>query len=66
MELRNSESNFNKSEALQWKKCDQIGDIPEARDSHSSCIVNDKMYIYGGQGKGEIFFKDIYCARIIE
>ena len=66
LEHRTSDGIFNKNEALTWRKCDQIGDIPEARDSHSSCIVNDKLYIYGGQGKGEIFFNDIYCVRIIE
>lgn len=66
LEQRVNEGQFNKNEALTWRQCDQIGQIPEARDSHSSCIVNDKIYIYGGQGKGEVFFNDIYCVRIIE
>jgi len=33
---------------LRWIKCESIGEVPDARDSHSSCLVNDKIYIYGG------------------
>ena len=54
------------NEQLSWHKCTQVGDVPPARDSHSSCIVNDKMYIYGGQGTGEVFFDDLYCVRVFE
>ena len=42
------QSQYVQSHFLTWVKCDQIGDVPEARDSHSSCIVNDKIFIYGG------------------
>lgn len=61
-----SESAIEQNELLNWVKCEQIGDLPEARDSHSSCLVNDKIYIYGGQGQGEVFFNDLYCAKVIE
>ena len=54
------------SEFLHWCKCEQIGSVPAARDSHSSSVINEKIYIYGGQGKGEVFFDDLYCARVIE
>lgn len=43
-----------------------MGAVPAARDSHSSCVICDKIYIYGGQGKGEEFFNDIYSLRIVE
>lgn len=62
----NVEMNTNQNEFLKWQQCEQIGQVPEARDSHSSCLVNDKIYIYGGQGKGEVFFNDLFSVRVIE
>ena len=39
--------------------------MPESRDSHTSSILNDNIYIFGGQGKGEgIFFNDLYQLKI--
>ena len=39
--------------------------MPESRDSHTSCIVNDNIYIFGGQGKGEgTYFNDLYRLKI--
>jgi hypothetical protein len=29
-------------------------------------VIKDKIYIYGGQGKGEEFLDDIYSMRIEE
>lgn len=49
-----------------WFKCQNLGDIPPARDSHSSCLIKDKIYIFGGQGVKDVFYNDIYSVRIIE
>ncbi|XP_074644849.1 kelch domain-containing protein 3-like [Tubulanus polymorphus] len=34
--------------ALKWSKVSVSGTIPGARDGHSACILNHKMYIFGG------------------
>lgn len=31
-----------------WSRIAVAGDVPGARDGHSSCVVGDKMYIFGG------------------
>lgn len=51
---------------LKWYKCEQRGDIPPGRDSHSSCFIGDKLYIFGGQGENEMIFDDFYSATITE
>ncbi|XP_059161103.1 kelch domain-containing protein 3-like [Physella acuta] len=33
---------------LKWDKPDVTGPIPEARDGHSACIINRRMYIFAG------------------
>lgn len=35
-------------ESLTWSKPQVSGLIPEARDGHSACIINDRMYIFAG------------------
>lgn len=29
-------------------------------------MINNKIYIFGGQGEGEIIFDDLYCFEVIE
>jgi hypothetical protein len=36
------------SNRLSWAKVEQMGAVPTPRDSHSSCICADFLYIYGG------------------
>ena len=57
-----------KPEFLRWVKCKQTGDVPAPRDSHTSCLVKDNIYIFGGQGSGEkdVFFNDIFQVKIIQ
>ena len=31
-----------------WSRPEVFGNIPGARDGHSSCVVDAKMYIFGG------------------
>jgi hypothetical protein len=51
---------------LQWFKCIDRGQVPLGRDSHSSALINDKLYIFGGQGEGEVYFDDLYSCQIVE
>ena len=32
----------------QWKRPRTHGVTPGARDGHSACVINNKMYIFGG------------------
>lgn len=31
-----------------WSRPTVYGDLPPARDGHSACVLNLKMYIFGG------------------
>ena len=56
----------NPRDFLRWYKCKQDGDIPEARDGHSSCKISDKIYIFGGQGENDQVFNDLYELTVEE
>ena len=36
------------SDSLKWSIVDTEGDAPQARDGHSACVIDAKMYIFGG------------------
>lgn len=52
--------------SLTWYKCAERGPVPQGRDSHSSALINNKVYIFGGQGDGDMIFDDLYSVEIIE
>ena len=56
----------NPKDFLRWYQCKQIGDVPEARDGHSSCTISGIIYIFGGQGKNDSVFNDLYKLEIEE
>jgi len=31
-----------------WSRPPVSGDMPGARDGHSSCVIRDKMFVFGG------------------
>ena len=37
-----------KREMLRWVRCDQEGDVPSARDSHSATLFNGQIFVFGG------------------
>lgn len=44
-----------------WGTVDTSGPIPGARDGHSACVIQKKMYIYGGYEEGiDRFSDDVY------
>lgn len=53
---------------LQYYKCDQKGDVPTARDSHTAVLMpnSGKVYLFGGQGKNDKFYNEIYSCKIHE
>ena len=36
------------TETYQWSRPKITGNVPAPRDGHSSCVINDCMYIFGG------------------
>ena len=50
---------------LRWFKCDQTGDVPSARDSHSGTLANNQIYIFGGQDTDENLSNEIFKVSII-
>jgi len=37
-------------DTLTWSKFTQDGELPEKRNCHNSCIVGNKLYVFGGYG----------------
>ena len=40
--------------SLTWSRVPASGEVPGARDGHAACIINRKMYIFGG-------YEDMVC-----
>lgn len=36
------------TDTMTWSRRKACGQVPEARDGHSACVVNQRMYIFGG------------------
>ena len=36
------------TQSYKWSRPSVTGDIPAARDGHSSCVIDNCMYIFGG------------------
>lgn len=49
------------SETLTWSRPKATGMVPAARDGHTACIINNRMYVFGGYEEGiERFSNDVY------
>ncbi|XP_063426768.1 kelch domain-containing protein 3-like [Mytilus trossulus] len=45
-----------------WFRPDVCGSIPNARDGHSACVINHKMYVFGGyEEETDRFSNEIYA-----
>ena len=55
-----------KLEMLRWIKCEQEGDIPSGRDSHSATLANNNIWIFGGQDQDENLLDDFYRATLAQ
>lgn len=48
-----------------WTAPNCTGDIPLARDGHSACICDNKMYIFGGfEDESDSFAKGVYMLNL--
>lgn len=46
-----------------WKSVQTEGTMPSPRDFHASCVIDNKMYIFGGRGD-DIVEDDTYCDKL--
>lgn len=53
-----------KLQMLRWFKCEQQGDVPTARDSHSVAVVNSQIFMFGGQDLNENLLNDLYKVNL--
>lgn len=45
-----------------WFKPTVLGTIPNARDGHSACVINNKMFVFGGyEEETDRFSNEIFC-----
>lgn len=55
---------FN-TKTQQWERPEVSGNLPGARDGHSACIVEHKMYIFGGfEEMMDQFSRDVHCLDL--
>ncbi|XP_061162485.1 ankyrin repeat and SOCS box protein 3-like [Saccostrea echinata] len=53
------------SATLKWSKPVVKGNIPNARDGHSACVIGNKMYIFGGyEEEIDRFSNEIHCLHM--
>lgn len=53
-----------KFEMLRWFQCEQQGDVPCARDSHTISIVNNIIWLFGGQDQNENHLNDLFSGEL--
>ena len=52
-------------ETESWSAPKVSGNIPEARDGHSACVIGDTMYIFAGYlDLSDIYTKDIHALNL--
>jgi Rab9 effector protein with kelch motifs len=51
-------------ETFFWYKPNVTGDIPGPRKAHSTSLVNNCLYVFGG-GDAENYFEDLYVLDVI-
>ncbi len=49
---------------MQWRRCEQSGTIPGARDGHSMCTVGQNIYLFGGENSEKLMLDDLYLGRL--
>lgn len=53
------------TKALEWTIPIASGNAPRAKDGHSACIINNKMYIFGGfEYLAEHYSKEVHCLNL--
>lgn len=54
------------TQSYKWSRPSVTGDIPAARDGHSSCVIDNCMYIFGGYEETNYQFGlDVYSLDLV-
>ena len=40
------------------------GDLPEKREGHTACVIDDKLFIFGGVKKNERYLSDLSVLNL--
>ncbi|KAI5955724.1 KEL2 [Candida jiufengensis] len=51
-------------EEEKWQQVNTSGEMPLPVNEHSSCVVNDKLYIYGGNDFSGIIYSSLYVLNL--
>lgn len=54
------------TERLVWHQIKCSGEIPGKRYGHTAHLMGSRMYIFGGKGPGNEYYKDIYFLDLVE
>lgn len=53
-------NNLETSDKKEWSEIQVSGDIPPPRDGHSACLINSRLYLFGGEAEGnEVYVLDM-------
>lgn len=50
-------------DSCEWVECAITGNMPDARFWHTSCLFNDKLYVFGG-GHGKGLYNDLHMLDV--
>ncbi|EAN78005.1 hypothetical protein, conserved [Trypanosoma brucei brucei TREU927] len=53
----------NEKMTLQWKECRGVGVVPTGRANHTSVLVENKMFVFGGHRELEVF-DELYIVNL--
>lgn len=54
--------------SMTWRYIQTFGDPPSFRDFHTSTIINNRMYVFGGRGDVHSPYhsqEEVYCSKIV-
>uniref|UniRef100_A0A1I8IBN0 Kelch domain-containing protein 2 n=1 Tax=Macrostomum lignano TaxID=282301 RepID=A0A1I8IBN0_9PLAT len=51
--------------SLAWTIHSGSGQVPPSRDGHSACVVDNRMFIFGGFTAAEEYENQVYCCDLI-
>jgi N-acetylneuraminic acid mutarotase len=54
------------TEKLVWHKMPCSGQIPPPRYGHSAHLIGSRMFIFGGKGPADEYYKDIYFLDLVD
>lgn len=53
------------TKTLTWSTPQVSGMVPYAKDGHSACVINNKMYIFGGfEYLTDLYSQEIHCLNL--